>query len=67
MSMHTHQTKSEDKPERLLRMPEVMQRIGLSRGPIYARIRRGDFPAQVKIGRASAWRESDIERFIAGL
>lgn len=65
--MDIQQNKSEDRPERLLRMPEVCARIGLSRGPIYARIRRGDFPAQVKIGRASAWRESDIDRFIAGL
>lgn len=54
-------------PERILRLPEVINRVGLSKSPIYARIKRGEFPAPVKLGRVSGWRESDIQRFIQAL
>lgn len=51
---------------RLLRLPEVRQRVGLSRTEIYRRIRRGDFPAAVPLGqRASAWDSVEVDRWIA--
>ena len=39
--------------------------IPLSRSAWYELVRTGRAPAPVKIGRASLWRESDIQRFIA--
>lgn len=51
---------------RLLRLPEVRQRVGLSRTEIYRRIRRGDFPSAVPLGqRASAWDSVEVDRWIA--
>ncbi len=51
--------------ERLLRLPEVMDRVGLGRAWIYAAIPRGDFPPPVSISsRARAWPESDIQNWI---
>ena len=45
----------------LLRLPEVMARVGLSRSEIYRRIAAGTFPAPVKLGdRASAWAEHEV-------
>jgi prophage regulatory protein len=55
----------------ILRLPAVIQRVGLSRSSIYARIRRGTFPRSVSLGPHSigfveqeinAWLKSVIER-----
>jgi len=51
--------------DRLYRMPEVCDRIGLGRSSIYAYVADGIFPPPVRIGaRAVAWRASDIAAFI---
>lgn len=53
-------------PERLYRLPVVLNRVGLARATIYGKIAAGQFPAPVKLGeRAVAWRESDIDAWIA--
>ena len=47
---------------RMLRLPEVMARTGLSRSTIYSRIPEDIFPAQIQLGgRTVAWVEEDIE------
>lgn len=54
------------KPEPIviLRLPEVLRRIGLSRSSLYARIKQGSFPKPMKLGSspqsASGWAESWI-------
>lgn len=54
--------------ERMLRRPEVERRTGKSRSSIYDDIKKGKFPAPVRVGqRAVAWRESDIIRWIRSL
>ncbi|WP_347271019.1 helix-turn-helix transcriptional regulator [Rhizorhabdus histidinilytica] len=51
--------------DRLLRMPEVRQRTGLSVPSVYRREAEGTFPARVHIGlRMVAWYESDIDDFV---
>lgn len=53
---------------RVIRMPEVLRRIGVSRSDIYSKIRAGDFPRQIKIGpRAVGFLESDIEAYLQTL
>jgi prophage regulatory protein len=52
-------------PDKLLRLPAVMDRVALRRTAIYAGIKAGTFPAPVAIGkRAVAWRESDIQAWL---
>ena len=52
--------------DRGLRLPEVVQRVGMSRAWIYDEIKAGRFPKPVKIGtRASAWLASEIDAFLA--
>ncbi|KNE27042.1 helix-turn-helix transcriptional regulator [Achromobacter spanius] len=52
----------------LLRLPEVLKIVPVSRATWYAGIKSGRFPAQVKLGpRIAAWRRSDIERLLASL
>lgn len=51
----------------LLRLPEVSRRTGLSRSSIYDRVKRGSFPAPIRLDhRLSAWVSADIDRWIAG-
>ncbi|WP_144373263.1 helix-turn-helix transcriptional regulator [Vogesella urethralis] len=51
-----------------LRLPEVLAIIPVSRATWYDGIKKGRFPAPVKLGpRVSLWRRSDIELLIASL
>ena len=50
---------------RIIRWPEVHERVGYCRTNIYYLIQSGDFPAPIKLGRrAVGWLESDIENWI---
>lgn len=52
--------------DRILRLRDVKDRVGLSRATIYRRILRTEFPASVSLGGHSVgWLESDINAWIA--
>lgn len=52
-------------PPRLLRLPEVMERVGLRRSAIYQRMSEGRFPKCRTLGRkCSVWIEAEINRWI---
>lgn len=52
--------------DRLLRIEEVMARIGLRRTKIYAMISEGTFPKPYKLSRkASRWSEREVDDWIA--
>ncbi len=52
--------------ERLLRLPEVAERVGLRRTAIYEKVAAGTFPSPVHVtSRAVRWKESQIENWIA--
>lgn len=49
---------------RFLRLPEVKDRVGLSRSQIYRLIQTGGFPAPLKLSRqVSVWPDQDITRW----
>lgn len=50
--------------ERLLPLPEVKSRTGFKSSFLYQLIKSGKFPAPVKIGTSSRWRESEIQAWI---
>ncbi len=50
---------------RLLRMPQVLDRVGLKKTVIYEWIKAGTFPKPIKLGSASVWPESDVDNWIA--
>jgi prophage regulatory protein len=51
--------------QRLLRLRDVITRVGLSRTRIYELERIGQFPSRRRISsRAVAWSEAEIEDFI---
>jgi prophage regulatory protein len=46
---------------RFIKLREVLTICGKSRSSVYAAIRRGNFPAPVKLGqRSSAWIKSEV-------
>lgn len=56
----------QDSVDRVLRLKQVLEVVGLSKTSIYAAIHSGEFPPPYKLyGRAVGWKESDIFRWIA--
>ncbi len=50
---------------KVIRLPEVCNRVGLSKPSIYRLMAKGIFPASRKISeRAVGWLESDVNEFI---
>lgn len=51
---------------RILRLPAVIDRTGMSRTVLYDDMARGSFPRPIKLGaRAAGWPEHEVERIIA--
>ncbi|WP_123658989.1 helix-turn-helix transcriptional regulator [Salinisphaera japonica] len=49
----------------ILRIREVVSRTGLSRSSIYEQVKRGEFPAPLRLDqRARGWLESEIDAWI---
>ena len=47
---------------KILRLPNVKSRTGLSRSTIYLRVSEGSFPAPVSLGgRAVGWIEAEVD------
>lgn len=52
-------------PTKILRLPAVCDRTGLSKSSIYAKIKTGDFPAPVRLGpRSIGFFESAVNIWI---
>ena len=51
--------------QRLIRLPEVRAMVGLGTTSIYDKIKKGEFPKQVKLGRLSGWVEAEVEGWIS--
>ncbi len=50
---------------RILRLPEVLSRVGVKRATLYDWIASGHFPKQIKLGsRSVGWSESSVEKFL---
>ncbi len=61
----TPPTPPSSKANQILRMPEVVARVGLCRASIYLLMDKGLFPKSIAIGRrAVGWLESEIEAWI---
>ena len=55
-------------PARLLRLPEVIARVGLKRSAIYQRMSEGRFPKSRSLGpKCAVWVESEIDDWILGV
>ena len=51
--------------DRVLRLPDVKARTGLSRSSIYAYIKDGKFPQHIALGeRSVGWYESEVDAWV---
>ncbi len=48
----------------LLRQQSVSIKTTLSRTEIYRRVKRGDFPQPIRLGRTIAWKTSEVDAWI---
>ena len=51
--------------QRLIRLPQVKAMVGLGRSSIYDRIKRGQLPKPIKVGRVSGWIEAEVQVWIS--
>ena len=50
---------------KVLRLPTVLERIGLSKSTLWRLIKDGEFPEPIKLGpRATGWLEEEVEAWI---
>ena len=55
-------------PARLLRLPEVIDRVGLRRSAIYQRMSEGRFPKSRSLGsKCAVWVEAEIDAWIRSI
>lgn len=58
-------TPSSDKLDRILRLPAVLDRTGLSRSTLYRKMQEGTFPKQIALSaRCAGWRESSVSAWM---
>jgi len=52
--------------QKIIRLPAVIDRTGLSRSTLYRKIAEGTFPRQVRIGiQSTGWYEAEVQQWIA--
>lgn len=52
-------------PDRVLRLPEVCQMVGLSKAMVWELVGEGKFPQRIRLtARAVGWRLSDVVAWI---
>lgn len=52
----------------ILRLPQLMAKVGMSRSAVYAAVRDGHLPASVKLrtgGRSVGWLAHEVENHLA--
>jgi len=53
-------------PRAIIRLPELLATVGLSRPSVYRMMKAGAFPQQVKLGTAAVgWLRAEVEQWIA--
>ena len=62
--LRTLYTRLRTMADKLLKITEVMSRVGLSKTTIYLLIKNADFPKQVKIFRSARWKASEVDAWI---
>lgn len=66
--MQDERTIEKTAPGRLIRLPEVMSRVGLKRSSIYQRMSEGRFPKSRSLGpKCAVWVEAEVDNWINGV
>lgn len=49
--------------QRFVRLPEVLQAVGVAERTLYDLMSRGEFPRPAKIGKMSVWVEDEVAQW----
>jgi prophage regulatory protein len=52
-------------PLELLRLPDVLKKIRVSKSTFYRMMAEGEFKRPIRVGRASRWSRAEVDRWIA--
>lgn len=52
--------------DRFLRLPQVAEALGCGKSTVWKWVKDGRIPEPKKMGRITVWRESEIQKIIAG-
>lgn len=58
---------SRKSPERLIRLPEVLDMVGLGKTTLYEMIKTREFPQPRKVRHLSVWVESEVQEWVKSL
>lgn len=61
---HSQESQPPSQLERLLYLAEVERQTGFKSSFLYQLMKEGAFPKPIKIGSASRWRQSEIQRWV---
>ena len=65
-NIQTHDHQHPHTPIRILRLPDVMDRVGICRASIYQHMAAGLFPKTIPLGaRSVGWLEHEIDAWLA--
>ncbi|MHB1285186.1 MAG: helix-turn-helix transcriptional regulator [Leptospirillum sp.] len=54
-----------EKDEKILKIHQVVEIVGISRSSVYNMVQRNDFPKPLKLGsRSSGWLKSEVDAWI---
>ena len=49
---------------KFIRLPQVLDKVGLRKTALYERVQSRDFPAPTKLGHVSVWLEEDVDAWM---
>ena len=57
----------QQKPDSLIRLPEVMSRTGKKKTAIYEGMKDGNFPKAIKDGNNTLWSSNEIDAYVEAM
>jgi prophage regulatory protein len=64
--MMMSQPNNQNPPITLMRIPQILKVIPVSKSKFWLMVQKGEFPKPVKIGRSSFWTIEQVDAFIRG-
>ena len=61
---HGQQEDRQEAPLVLMRIPQILDIIPISRATFCSMVKNGEFPKPIKIGRSSLWTQEQVQAYI---
>ena len=61
---HGQQEDRQEAPLVLMRIPQILEIMPISRATFCSMVKNGEFPKPIKIGRSSLWTQEQVQAYI---